>query len=316
MKVDTEKEIEEILQRVAYCAIPVNWRTDNPFPGVGNRKSTRRGPGLDFLGTALFQEGDDERHINWVATAQAGDDDEIYKTIYRQRKEIKAHIFVDVSRSMDYGSVRSTKRGVAAEVAASALYALDKTRDKVGCTVFSRDTVHEVLPTRPARLNLVPSLVEILEADTSAPSSDPNPGDGLAKAVSTLPNSRQLVFVISDFLNMSSADWDALGNLATAHDVVCIYVQDRRERALPEPGGWTARFGSLYRIQDARGESLWVWNNASTRRRWSENWKAHEASVSAAIAKCGCELLVLGTEEEDSAIEAVLNLFAGHGGGL
>ena len=313
MKVDTEKEIEAILQRVAYCAIPVNWRTDNPFPGVGNRKSTRRGPGLDFLGTALFQEGDDERHINWVATAQAGDDDEIYKTIYRQRKEIKAHIFVDVSPSMDYGSVRCTKRGVAAEVAASALYALDKTRDKVGCTVYSRDTVHEVLPTRPARLNLIPSLVEILEADTSAPSSDPKPADGLSKAVSTLANNRQLVFVVSDFLNMSTADWDALGNLATVHDVVCIYVQDQRERALPEPRGWAARFGSLYRIQDAGGESTWVWNNSSTRRRWSENWRAHEASVCAAIANAGCEMLILSTEEEDSAIEGVLDLFAGHG---
>lgn len=313
MKASTEKEIEDILQRVSYCAIPISWRTNNPYPGVGNRKGTRRGPGLDFLGTALFQEGDDERHINWVATAQAGDDDEIYKTIYRQQKEIKAHIFVDVSQSMDYGSVRCTKRGVAAELAASALYALDKTRDKVGCTVFSRETVHEVIPTRPARLNLIASLVEILETDVSSQTLDPQPGDGFSKAVSTLPNNRQLIFVISDFMNMSGADWDALGSLATVHDVVCMYVQDMRERALPEPRGWLGRIGSLYRIQDSRGQSSWVWNNPRTRRLWSENWKAHEAAVSAAIAACSCELLVISTDEEESAMEAVLNLFAGHG---
>ncbi len=317
MKAETEQAIEAILQRVAFCAIPVSWRTDNPFPGVGNRKGIRRGPGLDFLGTALFQEGDDERHINWVATAQGGDEDEIYKTIYRQRKEIKAHIFVDVSLSMDFGSERTTKRGVAAESAASILYALDKTRDKVGCTVFSRDTVHEVLPVRPARLNLIPCLAEILETDITAPSQrDATPGDGLSKAVSIMPNSRQLVFVVSDFLNMSKADWESLGTLATVHDVVCIYVQDRRERELPEIKGAVLnlkRFGFLYRVQDASGESQWVWNNERTRRRWNENWKAHEASVSARIDECNCELTVLSTEEDEAAIERVLNLFAGHG---
>lgn len=316
MQAETEQEIDAILQRVAYCAIPVSWRTDNPFPGVGNRQGVRRGPGLDFLGTTLFQDGDDERHINWVATAQAGDDDEIYKTIYRQRKEIKAHIFVDVGLSMQYGTQRSTKCGVAAEVVASIHYALDKTRDKVGCTLFTRDTVHETLPTRPARLNLMPSLVEILEADVSSSSPvDGKPGDGLTKAVSTLPNSRQLVFVISDFLNMSARDWESLGHLAATHDVLCIYVQDRRERQLPEPesGDWLGRLGYFYRIEDASGESKWVWNNARTRQKWRDNWLAHEATVRASIEACGCDLIVLSTEEEESAIERVLDLFAGHG---
>lgn len=314
MKAETELEIENILQRVAYCAIPIDWRTMNSLPGVGNRKGVRRGPGLDFLGTALFQEGDDERHINWVATAQAADDDEIYKTIYRQRKELKAHIFVDISLTMDYGTERNTKRGVAAEVAASIHYALDKTRDKVGCTLFSRDTVHETLPTRNARTNLIPALVNILECERAeAVSRDSYPGNGLDKALSLMPASRQLVFVISDFMNMSDADWDALGNLAVIHDVVCIYVQDRRERELPQPKGVLGRFGYFLQIQDPSGLSKLVWNNAKTRRQWTENWKAHEARVSASIDERNCERLILSTEEDESAMESVLSLFAGHG---
>lgn len=316
MKAETELEIENILQRVAYCAIPIDWRTTSSFPGVGGRKGVRRGPGLDFLGTALFKDGDDERHINWVATSQASDDEEIYKTIYRQRKELQAHIFVDISLSMDYGTERSTKRGVAAEVAASIHYALDKTRDKVGCTIYSADTVIETIPTRSARLNLIPALVNILECERAEGLKyDPKPGNGLDKALSLMPISRQLVFVISDFLNMSDADWDALGNLAVVHDVICIYVQDRRERELPEPKGLLKhlhRFGYFLRIQDSNGDSKWVWNNARTRQQWTENWKAHEASVSAALADRNCEWLVLSTEEDESAINSVLNLFAGH----
>lgn len=329
MTKQTEEEIAEILQRVAYCAIPISWRTNNPYPGVGNRKSTRRGPGLDFLGTALFQDGDDERHINWIATAQAGDDDEIYKTVYRQQKEIKAHIFVDVSRSMDFGSVRCTKRIVAAEAVASIIYALDKTRDKVACSVFSRDDVHAIVSSRSARYNLIPCLIEILESNPAGyvlaaaasaaasasalpPLPDAVPGDGLSKAIASLPPSRQLVFVVSDFMNMSKADWDGLGDLAAIHDVICIFVQDRRERELPEVGGF-ARFGFFYRIQDASGEGQWVWNSAKTRQQWAENWKAHEASISNAIGALGGELLILSTEEGDAAVERVLNLFAGHG---
>jgi len=316
MKAETELEIENILQRVSYCAIPIDWRTTNSFPGVGGRKGVRRGPGLDFLGTALFKEGDDERHINWVATAQAADEEEIYKTIYRQRKELKAHIFVDISLSMDYGTERNTKRGVAAEVAASIHYALDKTRDKVGCTIYSRDTVIETLPTRSARLNLIPALVNILECERAEGLKyDSKPGDGLDKALSIMPDSRQLVFVISDFLNMSDADWEALGNMAVVHDVVCIYVQDRRERELPEPKGWMKRlyrFGYFLRIKDPSGESKWVWNNAKTRKRWTENWKTHESQISSALADRNCETLVLSTEEDESAMNSVLSLFAGH----
>ncbi len=313
MKAETELEIENILQRVSYCAIPIDWRTTNAFPGVGGRSGVRRGPGLDFLGTALFKEGDDERHINWVATAQAADEDEIYKTIYRQRKELKAHIFVDISLSMDYGTQRNTKRGVAAEVAASIHYALDKTRDKVGCTIYSGDTVIETLPTRSARLNLIAALVNILECQRAEASHlDAKPGNGLDKALSIMPNSRQLVFIISDFLNMSDTDWEALSNMAVVHDVVCIYVQDRRERELPEPKGWLGRFGYFLRIQDPSGESKWIWNNARTRLQWTENWKAHEARISFALTDRNCEALVLSTEEDESAINSVLNLFAGH----
>lgn len=313
MKAETEVEIENILQRVAYCAIPIDWRTTNSFPGVGGRKGVRRGPGLDFLGTAHFKEGDDERHVNWVATAQAADDEEIYKTIYRQRKELKAHIFVDISLSMDYGTERNTKRGVAAEVAASIHYALDKTRDKVGCTIYSADTVIETIPTRSARLNLIPTLVNILECEREQGLNfDPQPGNGLDKALSIMPNSRQLVFVISDFLNMSDVDWETLSNLAVVHDVICIYVQDRRERELPVPEGWSGRFGYFLRIQDPTGESKWVWNNARTRQKWTENWKAHEARISAALADRNCDSLVLSTEEDESAMNSVLSLFAGH----
>jgi len=312
MKAETEREIENILQRVAYCAIPIDWRVNSLF-GVGNRRGLRHGPGMDFSGTALFREGDDERHINWIATAQAADEDEIYKTVYKQRKELKAHIFVDISLSMDYGTERNTKRGVAAETVASILHALDKTRDKAGCTLFSRDTIHESLPTRSARFNLIPALVSVLETNREeAIKLDPSPGNGLDKALSTLPHNRQLVFVVSDFLNMSAADWDALSNLAVVHDVVCIYVQDRRERELPELSGWAGKFGFFYRIQDPNGDSTWVWNNGTTRRKWTENWKAHEASISSRIDEYGCDLLILSTEEDESAITSVLNLFAGH----
>lgn len=313
MKAETEKEIEEILARVAYCAIPINWATNNPFPGIGNRKGLRRGPGMDFLGTSLFREGDDERHINQIATASAAEDDEIYKTIYRSRKELKAHIFVDISATMDYGTQRTTKRGLAAELAASIHYALDKTRDKAGCTLFSRLSVHETLPTKSARLNLIPALTNILETERQeAEKLDRSPGDGLEKALSILPAERQLVFVISDFLEMSKADWEALDALAVVHDVVCIFVQDKRERELPEPEGWLSRLGFFYRIEDANGNSKWVWNNASTRKKWTENWKAHVASVSAAIDDCGGQLLAVSTEEDEQAITSVLNLFAGH----
>ncbi len=312
MKTQTELEIENILQRIAFCAIPINWKSENPMPGVGERKSRYRGPGADYVEFVPFEDGDDPRHINWAMTARATDDDVIWRTVHQEEKEIRSVVLVKAGHSMDFGTVRTTKRHVAAEMAASIYFALDKTRDKAGLILYSRDAVLQDLPCRQAMSTLYPALESIIECDPYAPTAIEQQGDGLSKALSGLPTQRSLVFIVSDFEDMSEKDWRELGNAACYHDVVCIYVQDRRERELPPLPGMLGFLGCFYRIQDYSGRSRLIWNNARTRRIYSDNFKKHEAKILSALEERLCQTMVVSTEEGDAAIPKILDLFTGH----
>lgn len=312
MKTTTELEIDSILQRIAFCAIPINWKSENPMPGVGERKSKYRGPGADYVEFVPFEDGDDPRHINWVMTARESDDDIIWRTVHQEEKEVQSVVLVKAGHSMDFGTVRTTKRHVAAEMTASIYFALDKTRDKAGMILFSRDAVLEDLQPKAAMNNLYPALEAILECDPYAPTAIEQKGDGLSKALSGLPTQKSLVFVISDFADMSEKDWQELENAACYHDVVCIYVQDRRERELPKLPGLLGFLGCFYTIQDHDGNRRLIWNNSRTRRTYSANFKAHEAKILSMLDERLCQALVVSTEEGDAAIPKILDLFSGH----
>jgi uncharacterized protein (DUF58 family) len=305
-------EIEKILQQVAFCAIPIDWKSETPLPGVGERKSKFRGPGSDYVEFVQFEDGDDPRHINWALTARATDDDTLWRTVYEEEKEVSSYVLVKVGHSMDFGTVRATKRMLAAESAASIFFALDKTRDKAGCIVYSRDSVQDDLPAKAAMSTLYPALEAILQADPYAPSAIAQEGDGMSKALSGLPFERSLVFIISDFEDMSAKDWDELNNAALYHDVVCIYVQDQREREMPAPKGALGRFGGFYFMKDYSGETRVIWNSPASRLKYAENFQKHAATTLAALHTRLCQTLVLSTEEGDASISKVLDLFAGH----
>lgn len=312
MKTTTELEIESILQRIAFCAIPIDWKSENPLPGVGERKSKYRGPGADYVEFVPFEDGDDPRYINWAMTARATDDEVIWRTVHQEEKEVKSVILVKTGHSMDFGTVRTTKRHLAAEMTASIFFALDKTRDKAGMILYSRDAVLEDLQPKSAMTNLYPALEAILTADPYAPTAIKQKGDGLAKALSGLPTQKSLVFVVSDFMDMTDKDWLELGNAATYHDIVCIYVQDRRERELPKLPGLLGFLGCFYAIQDYDGNRRIIWNNARTRRKYAANFKKHEAAILSALEERLCQTMVVSTEEGDAALPKVLDLFAGH----
>lgn len=303
MQIDFDKQIDEIMLRVVEQPIPIDWKSENPLPGVGDRKSHFRGPGEDFFELDEYQIGDDVRTIDWLTSRKLK---KLMKVVYQETKEVNAYILFDKSASTDFGTYRCTKRTLGAEMAASILYSVEKTRDKVGLIAYNRYGVLDEIPARFTATNLYPVLYSIL--DQSPPIIGDASGDGLAKALTGLPSSRALVFIISDFMNMSAEDWHQLANMALLHDVVCIYTQDLRERELPVVS-WP---GCLYVLQDHEGNRREIWNNASTRREYSNNFKRHEAAITSQLEANHCAWMIVSTEEGDAAIPKVLSLFAGH----
>ncbi len=301
MKEETKQEISQILRRVVFCAIPVRWRSATATAGAGERRSFYRGGGHDFDALDEYMPGDDPRDIDWSATAQTGGQ-EILKNVYLEPRDLKVFILADIRPSMNFGTVRTTKRHLAAELAASICKAAEETKDRVGFIAYSGLRVEKYVPSRAAKTAMYPALASILESAQSADGK----GSGLMKALSNLPVSRSLVFILSDFLHLTGEEKVALRKAALRHDVVCLVIQDRRERELPP--GW-----GFLTIEDLQtGQRKTIFLSRRTRERFAAQFAAHQAALTTFFKEAHCTWQVVSTEEGDAAIPKIIKLFASH----
>ncbi len=298
---ETRQEIQEVLRRVVSCAIPVNWRSGSAMPGAGERRSFYRGAGYEFESLDEYVPGDDPRDIDWNATAETGGQT-VFKNVFLEPRDLKTFILVDVNPSMNFGTARVTKRRLSAELTASVCKAADETKDRVGFTCYSNTRVEKYHPSRAAKTVMLPAVANVI----TLPATPGGTGSGLAKALSTLPMSRSLVFILSDFLHLTDEDKSALRRAAIRHDVVCLMIQDRRERELPP--GW-----GFYTLQDlATGQRKTIFVSKKTRQKFAANFQQHQDALVSLFKGAHCSWEIFSTEEGDAAIPKLIKLFASH----
>lgn len=309
---DLKKQVKELGRRALAQKLTIRWASNEIMPGAGEWKSPHRGSGDDFDGFDDYQPGDDTRDIDWNATALTGGQ-EVVLSRYREPRQIKAFIVCDVNKTMQFGTRRVSKHELAAELAATCVASVNKTRDRVGLLAFSEKRVEKILPVRTACNQMIPVLKGILTAQASAEGS----GNGLSKALKQLPSSRSLVFLITDFLNWSETDWAMLKRTSRRHEIVCFYVQDQRERELPQvnwgwgPIGWLLGWiGCFYTLQDWTGAQKLVWVNKATQKSYAANFRNFQANVITRLKDAGCKRwAVVSTEEGDAARDKIRKLF-------
>ena len=78
----------------------------------GQYVSVFKGMGLEFEEVRPYQEGDDERHIDWNVTARTG---QIHVKRYIEERELSLFLLVDISPSVFFGSQRRLKLDLAIE---------------------------------------------------------------------------------------------------------------------------------------------------------------------------------------------------------
>ena len=120
---------ERILQRL-------DWQVIRRLDGLlqGDYRSLFYGYGVDFADLREYQPGDDIRYIDWNVTARM---DAPYVRQYVEDREITAWFLLDLSPSMDFGTVQSLKRTVLVDFVTTLARLLTH--------VFHRDRRDEVL---------------------------------------------------------------------------------------------------------------------------------------------------------------------------
>ena len=138
---------EAVVQRVSRIPYSIRWHAQHLR--LGQHGSRLRGAGLEFDQLKESSYGEGVRTINWAATARRGGTPLLVNTYYEE-KDLTVMLLVDVSASMDFGSVRLSKKRLVAEISASLVYSALLSHDRVGFLGFT-SIVETYLPPRRAR---------------------------------------------------------------------------------------------------------------------------------------------------------------------
>lgn len=274
---------ERILQRL-------DWQVVRRLDGLlqGDYRSLFYGYGLDFADLREYQEGDDVRYIDWNVTARMNT---LHVRQYIEDREITAWFLLDLSPSLDFGTVQSTeKRNLLIDTVTIFARMLTQRGNRVGALLYGDNRVQKIIPARNGRnqvLRLVNDMLKQPRA-TRAPFTDLAPllGGGL-----DMIKRRSLVFVVSDFI--SAPGWErTLSLLNRRHEVIAVRLSDPREIELPDVG--------LIVMEDAEtGEQLYVdTHDKRFRQRFAEAAKKRKEELDTVFKRSGVDVLPLSTDDD------------------
>jgi uncharacterized protein (DUF58 family) len=276
--------VREILAKIAEVDYYVRWYSGQHDLGIW--PSRQLGGSAEFETISEYQEGDNPRSINWSATARTGGH-VILKNTRLTETNLAVFLVVDLSQSMDFGTVRVTKRRVAAEISAILAHAAWRCRDRVGFLGYGSDVKIQWPLRNPQDYRLlIPQ--KVLETR-----SDGKGGSGLGQALTRLPAKRSLVFLISDFQEDFEAIESALKPATLLHDVVCIVIWDPREKILPER--WC--IAALKDLETGRSRTIWL-GGMGKRVAFQKRIEAREQGLKALFRRLTIDALWINQETD------------------
>ena len=210
---------------------------------AGEHKSPYRGFAIEFSQHREYSPGDDVRHLDWKVL---GKTDRYYIKQYEQETNFVAHILVDGSESMQYGSGENSKLDYAKVAAACLAFLIIKQRDAVSLSLFD-DSVREELP----RGNTQNHLFNILEKLVQFNSQGETDLAGQLHALANKSQRKGLVIVISDFFDDEEAVLESVQHLRfVGHEVIGMQILDHDEIVFPFNG--LVEFEGLENIENLK----------------------------------------------------------------
>jgi uncharacterized protein (DUF58 family) len=274
---------EQVLQRL-------DWHVVRRLDGLlqGDYRSLFHGAGLDIAALREYQPGDDVRSIDWNVTARL---DTPYVRDHHEDREVTAWFLLDLSPSVDFGSVETgrAKRDVLTDVVVTLARLLTRRGNRVGAIVYDRD-VQQALPARGGRVQVL-RLVRELTSRAPLPKAPATDLRLLFETALRTIRRRSVLVIVSDFI--SRPGWEAsLGLLQRRHDVLAVRLVDPWEVDLPDVGPMI--------LEDAEtGETIYVdTHDAGLRERFHQAALERERLTAAALAHAGVDAANLSTDED------------------
>ena len=107
-------ETVELLKKIRQIEIKTHGLSDHVF--AGQYHSAFKGRGMAFSEVREYQFGDDIRDIDWNVTARFH---KPYIKVYEEERELTVVLLVDVSGSLEFGTIKQMKKDMVIDIAAT-----------------------------------------------------------------------------------------------------------------------------------------------------------------------------------------------------
>ena len=285
-------ETSDLLKRVRQIEIKTRGLSNNIF--AGQYHSAFKGKGMSFSEVREYQYGDDVRDIDWNVTARYN---KPFVKVFEEERELTVMLLIDVSNSLDFGTVKQLKKDMVTEIAATLAFSAIQNNDKIGVIFFS-DRIEKFIPPKKGRNHILYIIRELLDFKPESKRTD------IKTAVEYLTNvikKRCTTFMISDFIDENDFR-NALTIANRKHDIVAIQVYDRRMAELPDVG--------LMKVRDAEtGHEQWIdTSSRALRRAHNDWWIQRQGVLNETFTKSNVDSVSIRTDQD--YVKSLLNLFA------
>ncbi len=219
---------------------PFELRAKMIIEGVmsGMHRSPYQGMAVEFAEYRQYVAGDDLRHLDWKVYGRS---DKLYVKRYQQETNLDIVVMVDLSASMNYGSLpvkpgwggtkateavgRWTKSDHDVELAVASAYLCLGQQDRVGLVTFADDIKSVV--SRSGTRDQWRRIVETLRSEPVEAATDLSK---VTDQVLAKISNRALFVIISDFFDDPASIRQALARFRhRGHDVILLNTLDRQE---------------------------------------------------------------------------------------
>jgi len=185
----------------------------------GNRQSKSFGSSCEFADHRDYYEGDDITKIDWNAYGRF---EKLYMKLYLDERQMHTRIYIDASRSMEYGDSKKAEQSV--KIAATLAYLSISEMDRVSIYTVKNEQVEEIISgivgkdayySSIGRLNDIVFDGDSMISDALLP-SNVGYGDGMT-------------VIISDFLTDNDYERAIDHLIGKKRDVFCVQILSREE---------------------------------------------------------------------------------------
>ena len=189
---------------------------------IGLHKSPYHGFSVEFSEHKPYGYGDEIKYIDWKLWAKT---DKLFIKQFEEETNLKCHLILDKSSSMNFGSDKITKFEYSKTLVAALSYLMIKQQDAVGLSIFDTTIRSSITPkSKTSHLNLI--LKTLQNAKIGGETDIPIILHSLAESI----KKRGLIILISDLIDNQDEIIKGLRHFRhKGHEVIVFHILDDNE---------------------------------------------------------------------------------------